>query len=129
MGRPVIIREFDLALAREFARRLTAAVDKAAVRITVFGSRARGDADEESDLDLFVAVDRDDPEKDIEKAAFGIACDLTLESGILVSVLVADAASLRRHEGFAFLEAIEEEGIPLLEPEDAKTWCGRDLRS
>ena len=113
MSRPVTIRDSDLALAREFAERLTVAVNEATMRVTLHGSRARGDADEESDLDLFVAVDREDPEKDIERAAFGIACELTLESGILVSVLVADGAFLRRHEGFAFLEAIEEEGIPL----------------
>ena len=113
MSQPVTVRDSDLALAREFAGRLTAAVNETTMRVTLHGSRARGDADEESDLDLFVAVDREDPEKDIERAAFGIACELTLESGILVSVLVADATFLRRHEGFAFLEAIEEEGIPL----------------
>ena len=113
MSRPATIGDSDLALAREFAGRLSAAMSEATMWVTLHGSRARGDADEESDLDFFVAVDRNDPEKDIERAAFGIACELTLESGILVSVLVADAAFLRCHEGFAFLEATEEEGIPL----------------
>ena len=113
MNQVVAIRDSDLALANEFVRRLTAVVDERFIRVTLYGSRARGNADEESDLDLFVVVNGDDPEKDVEKVAFGIACDLTLEAGILVSALVADTAFLRRHEGFAFLEAIEEEGIRL----------------
>ena len=113
MSQVVSIREVDLALANEFVRRLTAAVNERIITVTLYGSRARGDADEESDLDLFVAVNRHDPEKDVEKAAFAVACDLTLESGILVSALVADTAFLRRHQGFALLEAIEEEGTQL----------------
>ena len=103
----------DLALAKEFVRRLAEQVDDRLFQVTFFGSRARGDADEESDLDLFVALKRDDPRKEIEKLAFGISCDLTLESGILVAVFVADKTFLHQHEGFAFLEAVEEEGVPL----------------
>lgn len=76
----------DLAIAQEFVRRLAEQVDDRLFQVTLFGSRARGDADEESDLDLFVALKWDDPRKEIDKLAFGIACDLMLESGILVSV-------------------------------------------
>ena len=113
MSQTVTIRDSDLALAREYVRRLTARAGERISQVTLYGSRARGDADEESDLDLFVAVKRDEPRREVEQQALSIACEMTLESGILVSVLVADGAFLQRHQGFAFLEAIEEEGIPL----------------
>lgn len=77
------------------------------------GPAPGGDADEESDLDLFVELNEDDPSGAIKAAAHGIACELTLEGGILVSVFVADREFLKQHEGFAFLEAIEEEGVPI----------------
>lgn len=103
----------DLALAEEFVSRLASKIDPGIFEVTLFGSRARGDATEESDLDLFVALKQEDPRKEIEKLAFDIACDLTLDSGVLVSVLVADPTFLRRHAGFAFLEAVREDGVPL----------------
>ena len=102
-----------LALAEEFVSRLANNIDPGIFEVTLFGSRARGDATEESDLDLFVALKQEDPRKEIEKLAFDIACDLTLDSGILVSVLVANPTFLRRHAGFAILEAVREDGVPL----------------
>lgn len=108
-----LISPSDLALAKEFVRRLAQEIDPQLFTVTLFGSRARGDADEESDLDLFVALKEDDPQGEVKAAASRIACDLTLEYGILVSVFVADRAFLQQHEGFAFLEAVEAEGVPL----------------
>jgi predicted nucleotidyltransferase len=43
----------DLALAKEFARRLAEHYDPTLFQVTLFGSRARGDMDEEAALDLF----------------------------------------------------------------------------
>jgi predicted nucleotidyltransferase len=103
----------DLALAKEFVRRLAQEVDPRLFTVTLFGSRARGEADEESDLDLFVALKENDPQGEAKEAASRIACDLTLESGILVSLFVANKEFLRQHEGFSFLQAVEEEGVPL----------------
>jgi predicted nucleotidyltransferase len=101
----------DLAIAREFSRRLAEHVNKQSFRVTLFGSRSRGDADEESDLDLFVALTGNDPCGAVKKIALRIACDLTLEYGIFVSVFVADDAFLKQHEGFSFLEAVQAGGV------------------
>lgn len=46
----------DLALAKEFARRLGEHVASQLFQVTLFGSRARNAADEEFDLDLSVTL-------------------------------------------------------------------------
>lgn len=103
----------DLEIAREFAARLAEKHDRRLFRVTLFGSRARGDADEESDLDLFVALEGNDASGRVKDAARRIACDLTLENGLLVAVFVADREFLDRHSDFAFVKTVQEEGIPV----------------
>jgi predicted nucleotidyltransferase len=58
----------DLRIAKEFVRRLAERIDSGRFQVTLFGSRARGDADEESDLDLFVRLKENDPEGVIKTA-------------------------------------------------------------
>ena len=101
----------DLEIARAFARAFAAHCHPSAFEVRLFGSRARGEGDEESDLDLFVTLQEDDPHRHLREAALQIACDLTLEHGLLVSVLVADPTFLKRCHGYSFLEAVAHEGI------------------
>ncbi|MGH9425988.1 MAG: nucleotidyltransferase family protein [Terriglobia bacterium] len=110
-SQPIALR--DLNIAQDFARRLGEQVSPQLFQITLFGSRARGEADEESDLDLFIALKENDPQGKVKETASHIACDLTLEYGMLVSVFVADSDFLEQHDGFAFLETVREEGVPL----------------
>jgi len=51
----LVVNEKDLEIAKELKRRLSRSVDLVAFK--VFGSRARGDSDEYSDMDVFVEVE------------------------------------------------------------------------
>jgi len=103
----------DLAIAQEFVRRLSERIDSGRFQVILFGSRARGGADEESDLDLLVRLKENDPDRAVKAVVSQIACDLTLEHGILVAAFVADETFLNEHEEFSFLEAVKKEGVPL----------------
>lgn len=71
------LSDFRKALQEKYADVVTAAV--------LFGSMARGDWDEESDIDVLVIVRNDaaDSQREIRRTA----CDLSMESSALPSVL------------------------------------------
>ncbi len=101
----------DIELAREFSERLRHRLHQRVFTVLLFGSRARGEGDPESDLDLLVELQDDDTNGTVANAALDVACDLTLEHGILVSALVADRTFLEKHRGYSFLEAVQTDGI------------------
>ncbi len=103
--------ENDLQTARELKKRvskLTPLID-----FRLFGSRARGDADDYSDMDIFMEFETIDKElrNRVKKAAW----EMTLESGIVVTTLL-----FSRHEiedsplrSSPIVSVIMEEGVPV----------------
>ncbi len=103
--------EDDLQTARELKRRvseLTPLID-----FRLFGSRARGDADDYSDMDIFMEFEAVDSELKgkVKKAAW----EMTLESGIIITTLL-----FSRHEiensplrSSPIIRVILEEGVPV----------------
>ena len=119
MGAGLTPAPFLTPLEREAAAAYMARVARALghrlVRVIVFGSRARGEGHEESDLDLAVVVEGD--ETDLFRPVFDLAAGINLEYeyAVRLSPLLISENRLneyyRRELGIA--RAILDEGFPL----------------
>lgn len=81
--------------------------------IRLFGSKARGDFDPESDLDIAILIEGLD--RETKRRIINIVADVELSFLVVVSLLVLsweDFQSLRARERRIALD-IEHEGIPL----------------
>jgi predicted nucleotidyltransferase len=85
----------------------------ARVSATVFGSRARGEGDPESDLDLLVVLERDDFET--RQRVFDLAYEVYLETDVMIAPLVMsqEALDTLRQSGRRLAREIERDGVPV----------------
>jgi predicted nucleotidyltransferase len=105
------ITPLNLQTARELKRRilkLTPLID-----FRLFGSRARDDADEFSDMDIFMEFETVD--RELRNMVKNTAWEITLETGIVVTTLL-----FSRHEiedsplrSSPIIRVIMEEGLPV----------------
>ncbi len=81
-------------------------------RLILFGSRARGDSDSESDIDVLVALADEGAIASHKTAATDIVHELCLEYDTLISCLftTADRAEL---SGLPFYRNVRREGVAL----------------
>jgi predicted nucleotidyltransferase len=103
--------DVERQLVADLRRRFGAELADTGFRMMVFGSRARGDAEPDSDMDVLIEVD-------IEHISFAdkqrlrrIATELSIASGITVSLLVVDQGILAECGDFSVFENVREEGI------------------
>lgn len=99
----------DLQTARELKNRvlkLTPLID-----FRLFGSRARGDADEFSDMDIFMECETVD--KELKTRIKNAAWDMTLETGIVVTTLLFSRYEIEESplRSSPIIRVIMEEGI------------------
>jgi predicted nucleotidyltransferase len=104
-----MLTETDRLVVREFQRRLEALA--IVLDLRVFGSRARGDAAPDSDLDVFIELEACDPE--LRRRISEIAWEVGFEMDRIISTVVATRAEL---EGGAMganplVLNIEREGV------------------
>jgi uncharacterized protein len=99
-----------------FVDRLRSHYGSRLVQVVLFGSKARGDADAESDLDLLILLEtRGLSHRANWNAIADLAWDVELEYGLALSFILkapADYAIMQR-DGLLLARNIEQDGIVL----------------
>ncbi|MEE1129383.1 MAG: nucleotidyltransferase domain-containing protein [Methanobrevibacter sp.] len=97
-----------LEIAKEFAKSINS--DKI-VKIILFGSVARGDDHEESDIDILIITDyRDEIWDDIEN----MIGEIVLEKQELISAHIMSTKRFNTTQDYSFLSNVLEEGEVLV---------------
>jgi len=95
------IRKLKEALARDF--RL--------VVLRLFGSKARGDSDPESDIDVLIVLE--ELTREIRKQVSALCCDLSIDHHVVISpILYSSAEFASGHTRITpFYQNVEREGV------------------
>ena len=103
----------DISLIREFRRRLPPDIARRLRGVKVFGSRSRGSAEPDSDLDVLVLVDSWDTEleKEIEDAAYQAMWDDDFRVILSIKVFAEEEFLDLARRGWSFFCAVQREGI------------------
>lgn len=103
----------DKALILEFKNRLPSDLKERVRRLIIFGSRVRGEATEDSDLDIIALVDEKTPEieKRLEDIAYQVMWDNDFTPIISLKVFSESQFHNAINKGFSFYQHVEKEGV------------------
>lgn len=105
--------ESDKQIVEELKRRLPADILQHVRQLILFGSRARGEAEEDSDLDLIALVDEKTPELEmaLDETAYSVMWDHNFKPIISLKVFTDARFRNAARKGFSFYRNVVQEGI------------------
>ncbi|MBI5750059.1 MAG: nucleotidyltransferase domain-containing protein [Nitrospinae bacterium] len=94
----------------EFKKRVKDKFGGEIIKIIVFGSSARGDAGEDSDIDILVITSSDDWRMGDEIRGIGYNLDAHINYRLSIQVIPESHINYLRENSFQFIKNIESEG-------------------
>jgi len=95
---------------REYVRRIRDELREHIVKVILYGSYARGDYDEESDIDVMVVIDGIDGDT-ARLRLWDIAADVDLEYLCLIQIVVSTLDEYERKGEYSFNRNIRRDGV------------------
>ena len=107
------MNERDRRLALEIKKRLSLRLRQHLKKLIIFGSRARGEATDESDLDLVALVDEKTPEieRALEDIVYQVMWDHDFKPVISLKVFNESQFNEAVRKGFSFYGNVHKEGV------------------
>lgn len=109
---PDIVSNILFGFARQIKKLLGAKLS----RIIVYGSYARGDFHEDSDIDVMILVKLSETEiKQVASAIYNMAYDIELEKGIHISVVIKNEEQFEYWvDTLPFYRNVSKEGVEII---------------
>lgn len=93
-----------------FADRLTDECGEAIEKIILYGSVARGEAHEHSDVDVLIVVTDESWRERVRDRASSIGFDVMIEYDVCISKSIKTTEEMEEQQGSSFLERVQNEG-------------------
>ena len=103
----------ERAALADLQRQVRGALPGVSLRWTLFGSRARGEAEPDSDMDVLLELDLERLDLATKRRIRRLAGEVSLKHSLLISFLFVDRVQARERGDYSILTNIREEGIPL----------------
>jgi len=81
-------------------------------KVILYGSHARGEATEDSDVDVLVLIDPSLNRREVDDSLSDLLYDMLLDEGELVSVIVLSEDHFENHN-LPFMLNVRKEGVPI----------------
>jgi len=113
MGKLSILAEEDRSAVEGFSSAVKEILGDRLARFILYGSKARGEGDEESDIDILIVVEglKDEDETKLDD----IAGEIFVSRAILISLIIFDSKNIewKMGESSPFVKNVLEEGIEI----------------
>lgn len=97
-----------IEIAHEFADAINS---DEIIRMILFGSVARGEDNEESDIDILIVINHDN--RELESIIDNIVVDFILEKEEVISPHVMTEEHFNKTKDYSFLKTVMAEGVPI----------------